>query len=642
MTYKGIGEYRAITLTAGVDNIVGTSGNDTIIGGAGSAGGTSTLGAADVINGGAGTDTLQVSLEGAVAATVSPNLTSVEIIKAQALGTAGATINMVNATGATALMNNNSTDSLAFTNVQALAAVHLVKGDATKTTTVSFIDSLVAGTSDAVSVVLDGAKAATLSVAGTSAGGFETVNVTALAGKSAVGTLESNFTANSGTKTINIDGAGSVKLSNIAATVTTINASANTGGADVHIDAGTALDVTFTGGSGDDQLRMENTLTTLDKLDGGAGRDTIHVTNGAALVDGLQVTNFELLDVAAATAGTYNMSKLAGIDTLVVSNSTAGAVTVNNLAKGAKVVLGGENTAANLIDAGGLAINVKDSGAGSANDVIDVAINSKVGVTTGGDVTIANIETVNFTASSANAGVTHNLSGQTVLAHALTINANADTANLTIADLDALALVSFDASASVKNVSVTTGADTFTATGGTAFKFGAGNDTLNLTGAVGGSTGVDFVINGGKGGDNITLVAAGQVEVLVYAAGDSQAGVVAGVNQFDSVTNFTTTEDKINLASLGFSGSAVATIKVGAAGDISTTTGAVNANKMANFFGAGGDMRAVVTVDDGTNTWVYVDANKDGSFQGDSDLVIALMGVTGGAAPVAGDFVFAA
>ncbi len=632
---------QTFTLTAGVDNIVGTSGNDTIIGGAGSAGGTSTLGAADVINGGAGTDTLQVSIEG-TAATVSPNLTSVEIIKAQALGTGGATVNMVNATGATALMNNNSTDALSFTNVQALAAVHLVKGDATKNTTVSFIDSLVAGTSDAVSVVLDDAKAATLSVAGTSAGGFETVNVTALAGKSAVGTLESNFAANSGTKTINIDGAGSVKLSNIAATVTTINASANTGGADVHIDSGTALDVTFTGGSGDDQLRMENTLTTLDKLDGGAGRDTIHVTNGAALVDGLQVTNFELLDVAAATGGTYNMSKLAGIDTLVVSNSTAGAVTVNNLAKGAKVVLGGENTAANLIDAGGLAINVKDSGAGSANDVIDVAINSKVGVTTGGDVTIANIETVNFTASSANAGVTHNLSGQTVLAHALTINANADTANLTIADLGALALVSFDASASVKNVSVTTGADTFTATGGTAFKFGAGNDTLNLTGAVGGSTGVDFVINGGKGGDNITLAAAGQVEVLVYAAGDSQAGVVAGVNQFDSVTNFTTTEDKINLASLGFSGSAVATIKVGAAVDISTTTGAVNANKMANFFGAGGDMRAVVTVDDGTNTWVYVDANKDGSFQGDSDLVIALMGVNGGTAPVAGDFVFAA
>lgn len=433
-----------------------------------------------------------------------------------------------------------------------------------------------------------------------------------------------------------------MKLSNIAATVTTINASANTGGADVHIDSGTALDVTFTGGSGDDQLRMENTLTTLDKLDGGAGRDTIHVTNGAALVDGLQVTNFELLDVAAATAGTYNMSKLAGIDTLVVSNSTAGAVTVNNLAKGAKVVLGGENTAAALINAGGLAINVKDSGAGSANDVIDVAINSKVGVTTGGDVTIANIETVNFTASSVNAGVTHALTGQTVLAHALTINANADTANLTIADLDALALVSFDASASVKNVSVTTGADTFTATGGTAFKFGAGNDTLNLTSAVGGSAGVDFVINGGKGGDNITLAAAGQVEVLVYAAGDSQAGVVAGVNQFDSVMNFTTTEDKINLASLGFSGSAVATIKVGAAGDISTTTGAVNANKMANFFGAGGDMRAVVTVDDGANTWVYVDANKDGSFQADGDMVIALMGVTGASAPVAGDFVFAA
>ena len=49
------------TLTANIDNIQGTAGNDTIIGGSGSAGAASTLGSADVINGGAGIDTLKIA-----------------------------------------------------------------------------------------------------------------------------------------------------------------------------------------------------------------------------------------------------------------------------------------------------------------------------------------------------------------------------------------------------------------------------------------------------------------------------------------------------------------------------------------------------------------------------------------------------
>jgi hypothetical protein len=736
-------EGNTFTLTTAIDNVEGTAGNDTIIGGAGSAAGASTLGAADVINGGAGTDKLQVTLEGTTPS-VTPNLTNVETVSAQALSNGGASINLVNATGVTKLENNNSTDALAFTNVQDLATASVVKGNSSNTD-VKFVDSLVAGTADAVSINLDNAKAGFLSVAGTTAGGFETANITAAAGKSTVnvlstasgnvsalaaalqtaqtdanliggvnvafdtneGTTEAAYAAavnataasaaaktdaiaafnaiqgsdgtttvaanaagaastdaavtaasnalgavtNTTTKTINIDGAGSVKLSDIAETVTTIDASNNTGGVDVHVDAGSARDVVITGGSGDDQVRMENTLTALDKVDGGAGRDTIHITNGAALIDGLQVTNFEKLDIAVGT-GTYNMSKLAGIDTLVVSNSlqNAGAV-VNNLAKGAEIVLGGENTAADLIGAGDLAVNVKDAGAGSANDVVGINVNSKVGVNTaaGSDIVVGNIETVNIAASSANAGVIHNFGGAVELAHALTINVNADSAALTLGNLEALALVDFNASASTKAVSITTGGDKFTAAAGTAFKLGAGNDTLDLTGATGGNAGTgatdyDFVITGGKGGDNITLANGANTDLLVYAAGDSKAGIVAGENQFDTIANFTTTTDKIDLKAFDFSGSLVSDVKAGNIADVSATTGAVNADKLANFFGAGGDQRAVVAVDaavGASDVWVYVDANKDGSFQADTDMVIKLSGLADADNPVIDDFNFA-
>ena len=649
------GNGQTFTLTANVDNVPGTSGNDTVIGGSGAAGSASTLGSADVINGGAGTDTMKITTEGATVGglTVTPNLTSMEKVEVQALTTTATTVNMVNATGTTEIWNVRSTDALTVNNVQELATV-AANGLTNQNYTVNFKDTLVAGTADTVSVVLDNATVAALKVGGQTAGGFETVNLTAKAGKSDVtGAFDTNFTTNTGTKTINIDGAGSVRLRDIAATVTTIDASKNTGGADVHIDAGTALAVTFTGGAGDDQIRMENTLTTQDVIDGGAGRDTIHVTNGAHLVAGLQVKNIEQLDIAIGQ-GTYNMDRLAGIDTLVVSNSlnAAGAI-VDNLAKGAKIVLGGENTAADLIGAGDLTVNVKDSGAGSANDVIAINVNSKVGVTTaaGSDLNIANIETVNITASSANAGVTHAFAGAVNLTHALTINVTADTAALTLGNLDALALVDFNASASTKAVSITTGADTFTAAAGTAFKLGAGNDTLNLTGATGGNTandadatkGYDFVINGGKGGDAITLAvaAAANKDLLVYAAGDSLAGVTNGANNFDTITNFDVANDKIDLKAFGFSGTAIADLAVGAVATVDTTSLMVNAASQANFFGAGANQRAIVYVDLGADSALYIDSNKDGSFQADTDVVIKLAGIADQTGLTAADFVFA-
>ena len=92
-------------LTKGLDNIPGTSGNDLIIGSIDAAGGNAelmTLSTLDIVNGGAGTDTLKIASSLAAATNLGlPNLTSVEIIEVEA--TTGVTINTSAVAGVTNL-----------------------------------------------------------------------------------------------------------------------------------------------------------------------------------------------------------------------------------------------------------------------------------------------------------------------------------------------------------------------------------------------------------------------------------------------------------------------------------------------------------------------------------------------------------
>ena len=624
-----------------------TDGDDTIIGGSGSAGGSNTLGSADSINAGKGTDTLKFTSEGSGAAvSVTPNLTSVEKVFIQGLAMGGTVVNMVNATGTTEIWNERSTDAggVLVTNVQEQAIVG-VKGEITGASyyAVAFKDSLVSGANDAITIALDGATLGVLAVGDTSlANEFETLKFVGT-GVNKVTTLWDSFgAALNTTKTVEFSGAGSIAIvAPLAATVTTVDATSNSGGVSVDVSAtGTLM---ATGGSGNDTFKMGASLTTADTLAGGAGVNTIGITTGTSLVDSLKVTNFQTLDVggADANANTYNLSKLTGITKVQVSaptNATAGnEVIINNLAKGASIEIDASIAGA-LQVTGDLIINVNGAGAGSPNDTIDVLIKNKAAFDTTGNLVINDIETVNLTSDkgTTSGDVKHTIA-QLTDAAATTVAVHAGSGQLAITNLETLALVLFDASAATQKVELTTGADVFTALNGVAFKLGAGNDLLDLTGAT--VTG-DILVTGGAGGDAITLTAAGQVEKLIYtAAGQSNVGVTNSENNFDKIANFTTTEDKIDLKAFGFTGALTSALKVGAAADIDVTTGVLAAGKEANFFGAGADQRAVVIVDDGADTWVYVDANKDGSFNS-GDLAIELTGLTGGTIPVLGDFTF--
>lgn len=667
---------QTFTLTSSIDNVVGTAGNDIIIGGSGAAGSASTLGSADVINGGAGIDTLKVTTEGAGAVSVTPNLTSVEKVFVQALNTGAATtLNLVNATGVQEIWNERSTQALTVTNVQELAAVG-VKGDiGANAYLVGFKDSLASGVADSVTIALDSAvSTGNVGVGGvTAANEFETINISATGTNSLAALTRSDAAALTQTKTVNVTGAGKVTVTGaLSATVTTIDASANTGGVSFAVNAASGAQ-TLKGGSGNDTFRLGATLTTADVVTGGDGTDILGVTTGASLVTGLQVTGFETLDIgggnaagAAVLANTYDLSKLAGITTLKVGsaiNADAGTndvTTINNLAKGAGVEI---NAALGTGAGDQLVVNVKDAGAGSPNDVIGVTVSGAAGVTTGGDLVIADIETVNLTASTtATTPITHTISALNVN-QALTVAVLDGNAALTITDLNSTSLVLFDATAATKAVSVTTaGGTAFTATNGVAFKAGAAADTLDLTGSIaaGVVTGSKFYVTGNGGGDTITLTNAaadntvvatngsnGIQETVVYlAASDSQAGTTAaGVNKFDTINNFdaetalTTTQDFIDLKALGFSGTQAAAFTK-TVGTAITATGGVAAADATSFFVNAGQKAAVAVVTSGADVWLFVDADKDGNYAAASDMAIKLVGVV--AADVTStDFIFA-
>jgi Ca2+-binding RTX toxin-like protein len=107
----------------GSEGTVDNSQDDTIIAGTSVAGGIAqnNLGSGDIIDGGIGHDVLRIIDDAGAALT--PNMTNVEVIEAQALAFGGLEINMINTSGATELWNERSTSTIQFNNIQEEAAV---------------------------------------------------------------------------------------------------------------------------------------------------------------------------------------------------------------------------------------------------------------------------------------------------------------------------------------------------------------------------------------------------------------------------------------------------------------------------------------------------------------------------------------
>lgn len=565
------------TVTGTFDNFTGGAGNDAYVANA-----SNLLLTGDTIDGGAGTDSITSRHTVTANSTISASIQNVEnhtiridhdgigadvftYDMADMTGISTVKLDRLNSTGSTA----DSVVTLSGTGFAQTVTTEISGGDTgadNSSVDVTLTYQGAAGSGDSASLILDGAAANVVTVAG-----METINIAAetnetsasTTGASAINSLQvANAT------TINITGSGAVSFSNNllgvalnAAATVTVNASANTGGVSFTSEANT---LTFTGGTGDDTVHMVATATAADTLDGGAGTDVLGLTADVTATVGAQFSNFEILDIGDMAANTtYDLddySNSSGMTTVRVSTAFAAdrLATIQDIVDGGTIQLGGLEAITAQED---LTVNVKNAGtAGQNSNTLNIETRGSLAVDAG-TLTIANVENINITSEGAAAGDSIAVLTAAAMEN-LTVTGSSDleitlmTSSAALNNLSTASMTGdFVMGAAVSNVATLftggTGADTFNGgTGDDVFNAGGGNNTLD-----------------GGGGDDTYNLANGGTDTVIVAVTDStqvsaenitEAAVAVGEtltfgNGVDVINGFTagTGGDVVNMANSG-------------------------------------------------------------------------------------------
>lgn len=605
---KGIGECRAITLTTGADNITGTSGNDTVSGVSSATAGESTLNLADVVDGGAGTDTLKLIVSGAVNMAAS-EIKNVENFEIKDL-TGGNTHSFANVTGEAQVLVVSSTGATTVTNLdKAAVGVKDITGAAANQT-FTFKDSAFASTgkldvvvSNAGNKVTGAAQTITIGTASAGTGAADGVNIAATGSNNIIlsGTAANNIGSAAGIKTLTVTGSGSVTVgatsalaaaagagaSSLASNLTTVDASANTGGLTINLNKTT---VKVTGGSGADKITVDGAMTSGAQFNLGAGDDqllkgagsldanvVVDAGAGTDIIDNGLITvanggifkNFE--KIGLSTAGTTDIDLLTGstITGLVVNTADVAGVTVQNVATNSTI----EVTAVDANQTGTLTAAVKGAAA-STTDVMNISFNGAAQAATpaayniaGGTMTLANVETINV--ASGGADNTWNqlaLTADKVKAINITGAKNLDLTFVGVNGTNPVAgqggaVSSIDGSAATGKLNISLTNVTYDDKVGITVKGGTGNDTI--------TTNASSATLTGTGGNDKYLVSA------TVAA--------SAVDATTAATKMTTITDFNAGDMLDFTGFAAAglTSLTKAQTDIATATNLTNAINLA-------------------------------------------------------------
>lgn len=590
-------------LTIGEDRLTGGSGNDTFNAPAleqqGAGGSADSLEGFDILDGGAGIDTLKATVNGG--AVVTPSLSNIENVELR-VTTGGGAIDFAASTGVQSVTVQNSTAATGvIANLGAVATL-AVKNQNQNVTFDGSTAATLGLTLDTFGKNVDGvitantidlgqataAKATTLNLTAnnayavidsTKADAVTTVTIAAT-GTNQVSFVDSGATIKSAT----ITGAGSVDLTPTALTgaLATFNASAaegaikadiqssalatvTTGKGDDLIDMGTTVTAgtTVNLGAGNDTLLTGALLGNFAKVDGGEGTDTINITDGSKLdaTNAKLINNFEVLDVSGGK-GNYDVS-LNNFATVqideAVNAALAAAVDFKNAADnftltvaskakdgdfavGAAITVTGKDytgtTALGTAETFTLVANMRD---GNKDDAADGNINANTITVAGVEhlVVESNVSTLDGGSKALNAAQ-HTVTAEFVAAAAETITIKgAGSVNLAGAGPTTTigVVTKVDATASTGNVTI----DLSTHAKSVAYFGSEGVDTL-----VSGTKGDNIYT--GKGADIVTLTTAGVRDTFVLkAATDSQIG------DTDKSGKITLAGDEVNAAApVGF------------------------------------------------------------------------------------------
>lgn len=642
-----MGEGGTRTLTAGVDNLPGTAGNDTFIGDSGS------ISAADVIDGGAGTDRANLFLSD----DESLNSSNVEnfFIQSSASNGGNHTFTASNVTGAEQIWSNRSSSALTVDAIQNNVTLGLLDTDATFNA--NFRDGVIG--SDATLNVATNASEAEVDVdAGGATDSFTTLSVAAVAGRSVL-----TFDDAAAYTTINTSGEGFVSLAEVAGgvaefgNVTAVNLNAE-GGSTVNLGAN-AQNVAVTGSAADETVIFGNgQFNTNDTVALGEGNDTL-VLGDANLA---QAANANLTQAINAASGVEVLATSANADVQInaaryadISNFATTAVVGGTAATGADAAaVGGAVAAADAtaavnvtgIASSGDALNIQNNltggnatagvaggdnagnaaagldlnmGTDGASDSFSLSITENAvtiaggqGVAAGAGATAGTagfgidarqFETLNIDADenlTVNAGVAN---GGTAAAADTLLGANATVTITGDSDVD-LGTVASNAGANFENLTINAAA----LEGSLTLTTGAGNDTITV-----GSEGSNITAGGGV--DSITLGAG--VDTVQLEAGDSQIGAMDTVTGFQGGTG----GDVID-----FDGANAYEALTGA-----QTTAVSNANDLTEAAGIVADAlndaanNATFFEFDG-KVYAFADLNDSGTYTVGDDAIVELVG----------------
>jgi len=542
-----------------VDSISGGTAGDTVLGTVDiSTAAANTYSVADVIDGGAGTDALQVTFANTATVTYTPtqikNVEQIRLINVDGTGADTATVDLTAVSGVNRVEVSSSSSPVTVNNIKDAAAT-LVAASNTAAASFNFTSTSYAGTSDTMKLALTSLPAGGNVGVGTSGEGFEAATID-LTGTNVPGTFVG---AAAGVTSVAFTGTGSMTLPTASFTsAKSFDASANSGG--ITADrSGSALSLTVTGGSGNDSI---TTGSGNDVIAGGAGSDSINAGSGSDSIDGgagsdtvtftaaSGASNLTKLDTVSggdgtdtlvinaplsysAAASTNDAVNVTGFETLQISTASVtqnmlaleagNTITTFRVGAAGAVLQNGAITAVNGAVTGGVTLGLKTNGAADslaitagntssggsvatltigATQYETVSVNS-VGGTTG-------TNSVTLTVTNAGDGVTAATDATATSLKALTIT-GARALTVTGSGVDtALATITADAftgatlglsgfgSTSAMTVSAT-GAYNLTLTTGTGadtITSGSGNDTIS------GGSGAD-VITAGGGSDSI-------------------------------------------------------------------------------------------------------------------------------------------
>jgi len=579
----------------------------------------------DILNAGAGEDTLTISTAG-----VDPN------------GAAQYTIAAIQASGLeTVLFNSYDTDATADGMVLDLTLMPDVKkvgtasgsatGDILVTNAKQILDVSLANSAGDFKVTYPASLTSTLlgdqtqniSLMNVSAGdltiaGVEIVNVSSTGVKSTLADLVINDAT-----TLNITGDKDLKItaaidfknaSSSTAIDGTINASEFTGKLNVTADSD---NLAITGGSGNDTINMVATFNGYDKIDGGDGSDTLTMDAATLTTQFAQTSNIEHVAFnASASAVALDVSKLsAGVESVTVNLNDAAdggnAKLASTVTKADGMLVNIAKTvedAADANDSDGTKLTITDT-----TDTLDDTVNIKLSnigrdnhATTDyfgiDEIDVATYETINITANANALGTNlYNEVEALTATVAKTITVNGTGSLETV--LSGTKVTSFDASGLAGALTLTAGSEKAT------YSMGGKSSTIVFGSNLNAS---DTVIGGAGVLDTVTASASGlssstgalkisDVEYVLLTTGGANTLNLSGTS---GLANLAVTDYKQTITGLDL---ATTTVHLGLAADESATSSEIDVTA-ADATGTDDTLKVIVNATAGAPTSI-IDAS---------------------------------